>query len=255
MQDIIKFIITDLLRNKIILIFTLVLALLTWSVFALESNNAKGIASILTILLLVVPLMSLIFSSIYVYNSSEFIELMVSQPIKRKSIWTALFVGLTFSLIISLCLSIGIPVIIFARNMTGMIVLVSSFVMTAIFVALAMLSSILMKDKARGIGFALMIWLFLAFIYDGLVLFFMFQFSDYPIEKLMVLLASLNPIDMARIHVLLQIDEAALMGYTGAVFKKFFGTSTGMLMSFTIMVIWALIPFRVSLSKFKKKDL
>lgn len=255
MLDIIKFIITDLLRNKIILIFTLVLAILTWSVFSLESNAAKGIASILTILLLVVPLMSLVFSSIYIYNSSEFIELMVSQPIKRKSIWTSMYVGLSLSLIISLWISIGIPIIIFALNMTGLIVLISSSIMTAIFVALAMLSSILMKDKARGIGFSLMIWLFLAFIYDGLVLFFMFQFSDYPIEKPMIFLASFNPIDMARIHVLLQVDEAALMGYTGAVFKKYFGTILGMAVSLVLMISWAFIPFRMSLSLFNKKDL
>ena len=112
-----------------------------------------------------------------------------------------------------------------------------------------------MRDKARGIGLSIMIWLFLSLIYDGLVLFFMFQYADYPIEKTMVILSALNPIDLARIQVLLQIDVAALMGYTGAIFKKLFGTTAGLGASFMLMLLWVIIPYIISLSLFKKKDL
>ncbi len=40
----------------------------------------------------------------------------------------------------------------------------------------------------------------------------------------MVGLSALNPIDLSRILILLQLDVSAMMGYTGAVFKDFFGT-------------------------------
>jgi len=58
-------------------------------------------------------------------------------------------------------------------------------------------------------------------LFDGLVLFLLFQFADYPLEKFMVGISGLNPVDLTRVLVLLQLDISAMMGYTGAVFKDF----------------------------------
>jgi Cu-processing system permease protein len=46
-----------------------------------------------------------------------------------------------------------------------------------------------------------------------------------------------------------------MMGYTGAIFKDFFGTSTGLIITFLLMSLWAIIPFFISLKKFNRKDL
>jgi Cu-processing system permease protein len=255
MKKIAGFVITDILKNKIILMYTLVLAVFAWSVFSLEDNTAKGVLSLLNVILLTVPLVSIIFSNIYMYNSSEFIELLVSQPIRRKTIWLSLFTGLVVSMNMAFIIGVGIPVFIFVPDMTGLFIVITGMLITTIFISIAMLCSILSRDKARGIGIAIMTWLFLTLIYDGLVLFMMFQFSDYPIEKPMVIVSALNPIDLARIMVLLQIDVTALMGYTGAIFKHIFGTSFGLIVSFGLMILWIVIPFLISLKKFKNKDL
>jgi len=45
------------------------------------------------------------------------------------------------------------------------------------------------------------------------------------------------------------------MGYTGAIFKDFFGTSTGLIVSFLLLCLWAIVPFLISLKKFNTKDL
>ena len=255
MKKITGFVITDILKNKIILIYTLILAVFSWSVFSLEDNTAKGVLSLLNVILLTVPLVSIIFSNIYMYNSSEFIELLVSQPIQRKTIWSSLFTGLVIAMNMAYLLGVGIPVLIFVPDMTGLIIILTGMMISTIFISIAVLCSILTRDKARGIGFAIITWLFLTLIYDGLVLFLMFQFSDYPIEKPMVIVSALNPIDLARIMVLLQVDVSALMGYTGAIFKQIFGTSLGLIVSFGLMMLWIIIPFLISLKKFKNKDL
>lgn len=255
MKKITGFVITDILKNKIILMYTLVLAVFAWSVFSLEDNTAKGVLSLLNVILLTVPLVSIIFSNIYMYNSSEFIELLVSQPIQRKTIWLSLFTGLVVSMNMAFIIGVGIPVFIFVPDITGLFIVITGMLITTIFISIAMLCSILSRDKARGIGIAIMTWLFLTLIYDGLVLFMMFQFSDYPIEKPMVIVSALNPIDLARIMVLLQVDVTALMGYTGAIFKHIFGTSLGLIVSFGLMMLWIIIPFLISLKKFKNKDL
>jgi Cu-processing system permease protein len=118
-----------------------------------------------------------------------------------------------------------------------------------------MLAAVLFVDKAKGIGFSVLIWLFYSILFDGLILFLVFQFSDYPIEKGMILVSMLNPIDLARIMILMQLDVSALMGYTGAIFKDFFGTQEGILISFSMLILWAIIPFLVSAKKFRTKDL
>ncbi len=255
MRRILKYILADMLRNRIILIYTLLLALFSWSIFSLEDNPAKGILSLLNIILLVVPLVSVLFSTIYLYNSAEFIELLLSQPVARKKIWNSMYFGLSGSLVFAFLAGTGIPLLLFVDFNTGIMMLVVGILITFIFVALAFLSSILSRDKARGIGIAIMLWLFFALLFDGLVLFLVFQFADYPIEHIMVGVTALSPIDLARILILMQLDASAMMGYTGAVFRDFFGSDGGLLISFVLLLLWAFIPFRISLYKFKRKDL
>ncbi len=255
MNRIIKFIIIDILKNRIILLYTLILSILSWSVFSLEDNSTKGILSLLNVVLLTVPLVSVIFSTIYIYNSSEFIELLLSQPVNRVKIWRGLFFGLVASLLLSFFVGVGLPILVFAPGDVGLMMLLVGFFISTVFVSIAFLSSIITRDKAKGIGIAIILWLFFALIFDGIVLFLLFQLADYPIEKMMVGISALNPIDLARILILLHLDVSAMMGYTGAIFKEFFGTTLGITIVFFILFLWIVIPYRVSLLKFKRKDL
>lgn len=255
MNRIIKIILSDILKNKIVLVYTLILAILSWSSFGMEDNTAKGMLTVLNVILFTVPLVSILFATIYIYNSAEFIELLVSQPIKRSKIWISLFISLALSLIISFLIGSGIPLLINAPNLNGIMMLLIGVLITAIFVSLAFLSAIFNRDKARGIGASIVIWLFFALIFDGLILFLLFQFSDYPIEKPMIFVTSLSPIDLARIQMLLHLDASAMMGYTGALFKEYFGNGIGIIISLLLLVLWGIIPFILSLKKFKTKDL
>lgn len=255
MNKLIKIILLDILKNKIIIAYTIMLMILSWSAFLLEDNSSKGILTILNIILFTVPLVSILFATIYIYNSSEFIELIVSQPVKRNKIWISLYCGLAIAMIVAYFIGAGIPLLLFASNAVGFMMILVGLLITLIFVSLAFFASIFMRDKAKGIGFAIMIWLFFALIFDGLVLFLLFQLSEYPIEKAMIAVTALSPIDLARIQILLHLDVSAMMGYTGAIFKEFFGTSLGLIVSFLLLCLWAIIPFLISLKKFNSKDL
>ena len=255
MNRVIKIIFLDILKNKIIVAYTLILAILSWSSFGLEDNSAKGLLTILNIILFTVPLVSILFATIYLYNSAEFIELLLSQPIKRKKIWLSLFLGLSLSMVLAFFIGAGIPLLINAPDSVGIMMLIIGSLITLVFVALAFLSSILTRDKAKGIGIAIMGWLYFALLFDGLILYLLFQLSDYPIEKAMIVVTAFSPIDLARIQILLHLDVSAMMGYTGAIFKDFFGTSVGLLISFLLLCLWVIVPFFISLFKFKNKDL
>mgnify|MGYP003351820188 CR=1 FL=1 len=199
--------------------------------------------------------MCIIFATIYIYNSAEFIELLVSQPLKRKNIWLSLFGGLAGALSFAFIIGAGLPVLFFERSATGLMMVLMGVLISVIFVAIAMLAAVSTRDKAKGIGLAILLWLYFSLMFDGLVLFILFQFADYPLERLMVGISALNPVDLARILILLKMDVSALMGYTGAIFKDFFGTDKGSFISVLVMLLWIFLPFMYSLRKFKRKDL
>lgn len=255
MIRILKYVALDILKNKIVIAYAIILALFSWSTFGLEDNASKGVLTVLNIILLTVPLMSVLFATIYVYNSSEFIELLVSHPVKRSKIWKALFTGLSLSLAAAFLLGAGIPILLFAEFATAVMMILAGVFLSVIFVAIAFLSSILARDKAKGIGISILLWLYFALLFDGLVLFLFFQFADYPIEKLAVMLSAFSPVDLCRILILLQLDVSAMLGYTGAVFKNFFGTNWGLVISVILLTAWVAAPFAISLARFRKRDL
>lgn len=255
MRRILKYVVLDIVKNKFVLFFSIILALFAFTTFSLEDNTAKGLLTMLNIVQMVVPLVAILFSTTYIYNSSEFIELLVSQPIKRSKIWWSLFLGLSLSLSMAFIIGVGLALFIFVAWSKALVMLVSGILLTTIFVAIAFVSAVFTRDKAKGIGLSIFLWLYFAVLFDGFLLMLVYQFSDYPIEKMMVGVTTLNPIDLARVLILLQLDVSAMMGYTGAVFKNFFGTNMGMALSLLVLLLWALVPFWISLKKFKTKDL
>ncbi len=255
MRTIIKYVMLDLLKNRIILGYTLVLLLISFGVFNLDENSTKGILSLMNLALIFIPLVSIIFSSIYVYNSAEFIELLVAQPLKRKTLWLSIYTGLALSLSLAFLAGVGIPVMIYESSATGFMLIVSGLFQTLIFTGIALLASVKTRDKAKGIGVSILLWFFFTLIYDAIVLLLLFQFSEYPLEKPMIVLSMLNPVDLSRILMLLKLDISALMGYTGAVFHEFFGSSTGTVISVLVLMAWVVTPVWLSVKQFIKKDL
>ena len=250
-----RYILYDILRSKVVITYGLFLLVVSLGLFQLEENSSKAIMSLLTIVLIVVPLISMVFSTIHYYNSYEFIELMLSQPLSRTKILVSEYGGVALSLLSAYFIGAGIPILLFAFNETGLALLFTGAALTLVFTSIAFLASVKARDKARGIGTALLLWFYFALIYDGLVLMILFSFSEYPMEKFTLLLSSLNPIDLGRIFIMLKMDVSALMGYTGALYKGFFGSGSGILFTVGIMCLWIVLPLMWAVRAFKRKDL
>jgi Cu-processing system permease protein len=89
---------------------------------------------------------------------------------------------------------------------------------------------------------------------SGLFLILMVVFNDYPLDKFALIGTVLNPIDLSRILILLKLDISALLGYTGAVFQQFFGSSLGMFLAIFILLLWVIFPVWRIVAVSKKKD-
>lgn len=250
----------NLFRDKWLIGYALIYLVLTDALIRFGGGGPKALMSLSNIMLLFVPLVSLIYGVIYLYQSREFVELLLAQPLDRKSLFAGLFGGLAIPLCLAFVVGAGLPLFysgawVQAGWETMLTVFGLGIALSLIFVAIGYLFGLkYFHERVKGFGFALLSWLFLAVLYDGLILLVVSTFRDYPLEKAMIGLSVINPIDLARIGVLLKFDISALMGYTGAVFSRFFGSYLGLLVSIGLLMLWVAIPTWQGLRLFNKKD-
>jgi Cu-processing system permease protein len=255
MARIVRCVVGDILRGRIVLGYAGFLVAASFGLFNLSGDSTKGLIGLLSLVLLVVPLVSLVFATVHFYNSYEFIELLAAQPLRRSTLLLAQILGVALALAAALLVGIGVPIALYAANATGLTLLAVALVLTFVFTALAFLAAVLARDKARGVGAALLVWFYFALLHDGLTLYALFLLEDYPLEGVSLALLSLNPIDLARVLVLLQMDVSALMGYTGAMLKDLLGTGSGIALAAGVLAAWIAAPLASAVWVFRCKDL
>ena len=248
----------DAMRSRWLLAYAAFFMLVTEVLLRFSGDPAKVQLSLVSVVLFLVPLVSIVFGTVYLYNAREFIELLLAQPVNRRQMYGGLYLGLTLPLVLAFVCGLGIP-FLFHGSDTSAIgtlawLLVSGVVLTCVFTAVASLIAIRCEDRLRGLGAAIGVWMLLTVVYDGLVLFVLAAFSSYPLERAALGLMMANPIDIARVSLLLRFDGAAMMGYTGAVFLDFFGKGYGMLLTAAALSLWVLLPLVLGMRAFERKD-
>jgi len=259
MLKILKYSFYDLMRSRWSYVYFAFYLLLGVVLLFLNNDLSKAVITLMNVIIVLVPLIGTIFGVMYYYNSKEFTELLLAQPLKRSSIFLGQYLGVAISLSMSLILGLGIPFIFYGLFMSNAIwdfslLLVTGTFLTFIFTALAFNIALSNENRIKGFGYAILLWLFLAIIYDGIFLMSLIIFEDYPLDKLSLIGTLLNPIDLSRTLILLKLDISALLGYTGAVFKQFFGTNFGLIVSISTLTMWVIMPVFRIIFKAKKKD-
>ena len=259
MVKILKYSFYDLIRSRWSYVYFLFYLLLGFVLLFLNNELSKAVITLMNVIIVLVPLIGTIFGVMYFYNSKEFTELLLAQPIKRSSIFLGQYLGVAGSLTLSLVLGLGIPFAIYGLFESDAIwnfslLLVTGAFLTMIFTALAFNIALLNENKIKGFGYAVLVWLFLAVIYDGLFLMSLIVFEEYPLDTISLLATMFNPIDLSRTLILLKLDISALLGYTGAIFKQFFGTHVGLIASISMLLVWTLVPVWRLVRVSKRKD-
>lgn len=259
MIRVLRFVFSDLSRSRWSYFYFLFYLLMGFTLLFLNNSLGKAIITLINVIIVLTPLIGTLFGTMYYYNSKEFTELLLAQPIKRSTLFLGQYLGLSLSLSGSLVFGLGIPFAVYGVTRSGAIwdfglLLVAGFFLTFIFVALAFNIALSSENRIRGFGYAILMWLFMAVIYDGLFLLSLVIFNDYPLDKAALLGTMANPIDLARILILLKLDISALLGYTGAVFRQFFGTNLGLFASLGVLVLWTVIPVWRIVRKANRKD-
>ena len=248
----------DVLRSRWLIGYALFFVVVT-DVLLRFGSGEKALLSLVNVVLFVTPLVTLVFATVYQYNSREFIELLLAQPVKRRQLFGGLFLGVALPLSLVFIVSVGVPVIAHRSDNPVAIgtlgaLLGIGFALTAVFTAIAFLVVARIDDRMKGLGVAIVLWLMFALLYDGVVLLLVMVFADHPLERPLLALRSLNPIDLARVALLLRFDVSALLGYTGAVMRQFFGGAAGLTIASSALAVWVAVPLVFAFRGFDRKD-
>lgn len=260
MKKIFNYQLRDAFRSKLVIFYFIFFLAFTSLMFHFSGEATGVITNLLNINVSFIPLLTLLYGTTFYYNSKGYILFMLTQPVKRTDLFIGIWAGVAIPLVISEIAGILIPFILFSDLQAAILIPLISLLVTGsfivlVFLALAFFIAVWQDDKAKGFGISISVWLMMALLYDGLILGVSVFFAEYPLEMPLLVISSLNPIDLARIFCLIHLDASALMGYTGAVFQSYFQSVLGSAISLTALFIWTALPLSLSILRFKKKDL
>ena len=249
----------DAIRGRWIVLYTLTLAGATELMIQFGGGDTRIIVSLMNLVLILIPLVAIVFGTMHVHHSRNFIEVLLSQPVSRNALFGGLYIGIALPIAAGFAMGMGGPLMLHASVVAEQPATLASLIgtgilLTLVFTAVALVVALRSENRVQAVGLALMVWIFFTLIYDGIVLLVSYSFSAYPLEHAMIGLSLLNPIDLGRIILLLQIDISALMGYTGAVFEQFFGSPLGLAMSSGALLIWISGSLLLARRTFLRKD-
>jgi Cu-processing system permease protein len=249
----------DVLRKRWVVAYAVGLAIVGDLLLRLAGGGPSALVSLLNVSLVLIPLIAMILGSASLYGAREFTELLLAQPIPRRSLFVGLYLGLSIPLATATAVALLLPFVIeraldpAIAPVLALLVAVS-VMLVCVFTALAFLITVRVADRARGLGLALSVWLAMALVYDGVVLVVATALRDWPIERGMLVAMVLNPIDLARTLLLLKLDVAAMTGYTGAIFRAVFDTMAGTMVALGALSLWVLIPWWLAARAFDRRD-
>ncbi len=259
MIKILKYTLYDLLRSRSLSIYLGFYLVFTLGLFWLSTDLQKVLVSLMNVVLVLVPLIATMFGLMYYYNSREFTELLLALPLPRRDIFLGQYLGLAGSMALALWVGLSVPFLLYgllASELVGqfLVLLGSGVVLTFIFSGIAFFIALRHEHRIRGFGLAILVWLLFAVAYDGFMLLALALLRDYPLEKFALAAVIFNPIDLSRILIMLQLDVAALMGFTGAVFRRFLGTALGSAVAVFVLMLWVLGPLGAIRMIAERKD-
>jgi Cu-processing system permease protein len=249
----------DVARSRWLLLYTLFFFAASEGLLQFSGGEAKALASLASLVVLVIPLATIVFGTVYVYNARDFVELVLAQPVRRRDLLLGLYLGLVLPPAVGFVVGTSLPFFLHGlatgRAAPALFALLAvGSALTGVFTGLALAIALRTDDRLRGLGLAIATWLVLAVVYDGLVLLGVTMLADHPLERAMIALMLANPIDLGRVALLLELDAAALMGYTGAALQRVLGTAAGAALAGAALAGWIVGPAIVAMRRFQRKD-
>jgi Cu-processing system permease protein len=224
---------------------------------------ARTAASLVQLVLLLVPLTSLLIGVLSLAPERGAAELLFSQPISRRTILLGKLLGLFEALVGAQALGFGAAgLVIFSQSgnegLAGFVMLfAASVVLTAIFLGLAALlaATAIGRRRTRALALALVLWFVAVVLFDVAALGLASLLPSGPASRVLIVAVIVNPVDAVRTAALLGIEGAAAFGAASLAFLRFtkgpWGAAALLGLS---LLFWIAVPALAAVERLRRTD-
>ena len=219
-------------------------------------------ASLLNLVLYIIPLVALIMGVMTFTGEDPTLELLFSQPVLRSEIVLGKLLGLFSSFALSTIIGFGVAGFFIASQagtsgILGYLAFVFlSLLLGFVFLCLSALVSVLARRRTQAIGLAIFLWFFFVIFYDLLVIAATVVLRGPTANTILFLSLLGNAVDMVRVASLIALGNVTIFGAAGAALLRFFGGgSTSVLFLFAGLGLWILIPLFLTVRAIQRQDI
>ena len=224
---------------------------------------ARTAASLVELVLLLVPLTALVIGVLSLAPERGAAELLFSQPVSRRAILLGKGAGLFVALAAAQALGFGAAgLVIFSRaggaGLPGFALLVlGSFVLTAVFLGVAaLISAGTVGRRTRALAIALVVWFGAVVLFDVAALGVASLLPSGPASRVLIVSVLVNPADAVRTGALLGIEGSGAFGAASLALLRFTRgpVGAGLLLAASLL-LWMVAPALLAARRLGKADL
>ena len=225
---------------------------------------SRTAASLLQLVLLLVPLIALISGVMSFTPDIGAAELLFSQPIPRRIVLFGKLVGQFVALTAAQAIGFGAAgLLLFSRSGAGGLgaftgVAAGSLILTALFLAIAAAISAgeTSRHRSRGLAVALIAWFVAVVLFDIAALGIASLLPSGPASRLLMTGAIVNPVDATRTGMLLLVEGTSAFGGASLAFLRFTSGAAGAAAWLTVSILaWISLLLFVALRKLERADI
>jgi Cu-processing system permease protein len=224
---------------------------------------ARTAASLVQLVLLIMPLTALTFGALSFTPERGSAELLFAQPVSRVGVLAGRYLGLLISLAAAQAIGFGLAGLVLHRQSgeTGLSAFVAvvaiSLVLTAVFLSIAaMLAQARAARRARVLALALVVWFGAVVLYDVAVLGVASQLRSGAASRLLITAVLVNPADAARTIALLAVEGTAAFGAASLALLRFTGgAGNAVLLTSISLLVWTIAPLVIAARRLARADL
>lgn len=225
---------------------------------------ARTAASLVQLVLLLVPLTAIVMGVLTLASDRGAAELLFSQPVPRGVILIGRLLGLLVALASAQAVGFGLAgLVLYARaggeGVGGFLLIgLASIVLTAIFLALAALVSArhVGGRRVRALAIALVVWFVLVVLFDLAALGLASTLRSGTASRVLILTVLTNPIDAVRAGTLLGVEGTGAFGAASLALLRFTrGPLGAALLLSTSVLLWIILPALLAVRRLATLDI
>jgi len=210
-------------------------------------------ASLINLILLFIPLISLTIGSIAisVERENKTLPYLLSHPVSKSEILLGKYIGILISIWLTLIFGFGISGIVISTQGIGqglsgyIMVMLLSGLLASSFLSIGFIVSVMSSRTSKSVGIAVFLWL--AFlIFGDLGVMGSAISMDLGPQKLFFLTAA-NPAEAFKIASILTLSQRVeILGPAGVYAVRVFGETLVFIILLSVLFFWTLIPLMIS---------